>query len=148
MAEEEKNTKLRIKSFEDLIFKPHPMAIEAEKSKLPCMDPLRWTKQAIMKFDNGFSISVVLGKIFLSNGKDTYEVCVFLENYSVQLRSIINSPDFDRCFVFRDLLTDLYNDKGKSVVGNCTADQISKIMGFVQRFPDITKEVVKINKLR
>lgn len=126
-----KNTK----SFKDLIFKPHPMAIEAKKSGLACMDPLRLTEQAIMEFDNGFSISVVLGKIFFSNGKDTYEVCIFRDNSSVMLGSIIKSPDFDRYLVFRDLLTDLDDKDGKSIIGNCSADKVSKIMEMVQRLP-------------
>jgi len=52
-----------MKTFKDLEFKSHAMC---ETSKCDF-------KQAKMKFDNGKEVSVLLGKVFYSNGIDTYE---------------------------------------------------------------------------
>jgi hypothetical protein len=54
-----------MKTFENLEFKPHPLNHICPRAK-----------QAVMDFDNGASISVIIGDIFYSNGIDTYEVLV------------------------------------------------------------------------
>ena len=36
-------------------------------------------KHAVMRFDNGYGISVVKGNMFYSNGVDTYEVGILKE---------------------------------------------------------------------
>jgi len=78
-----------MKTFEDLEFKPHAIAIEAENTKNS--DPELWNKldilhdnltatHAKMLFTNGNSISVIFGSIFYSNGIDTYEAMSNTEN--------------------------------------------------------------------
>ena len=61
--------------FKDLEFKVHSLiaGISEEEMKAKAFDMLRGSKQAVVVFDNGFRLSVVLGKVFYSNGKDTYE---------------------------------------------------------------------------
>lgn len=36
----------------------------------------KWHKQAKMKFDNWYWVSIIYGSSFYSNGKDTYELAV------------------------------------------------------------------------
>ena len=47
--------------FEDLLFKPHHYGFGT---------------QAVIEFDNGYSVSVLFGELFYSNGIDTYEFAV------------------------------------------------------------------------
>ena len=54
-----------MKTFEDLEFKPHLLSNMCPNAK-----------RAVMDFDNGANISVIIGDIFYSNGIDTYEVLV------------------------------------------------------------------------
>jgi hypothetical protein len=56
-----------IKTFKDLEFEPHHLFPDA--------------KQAVMKFDNGYGVSVLIGKCFFSNGVDTYEVGILKDDY-------------------------------------------------------------------
>ena len=56
-----------MKKFNDLEFKDHPFNRIQDNGL--CM-------QAIMKFDNGYGISVLLGDKFYSNGIDTYELAI------------------------------------------------------------------------
>ena len=48
-----------MKTFKDLEFKPHTIG---------------YGKQAVMEFENGKNISVIIGEKFYSNGIDTYEI--------------------------------------------------------------------------
>jgi hypothetical protein len=69
----------KIKTFEDLVFKPHSVSKEA--CNLPASIRKEWVeaKHAVMRFDNGYGISVVKGNMFYSNGIDTYEVGILKE---------------------------------------------------------------------
>lgn len=58
-----------MKTFKDLKFEPHSIA----KSGL---DKYKDAKQATETFENGYGVSVLFGRCFYSNGKDTYEVAV------------------------------------------------------------------------
>lgn len=69
-----------MKTFEDLVFKDHPANINEENKKMlvekgldPDMDIFKPMSQAVLQFDNGKSISVIIGKLFYSNGINTYE---------------------------------------------------------------------------
>ena len=48
------------KTFEDLVFKPHPR--------------LHSGLQATLEFDNGYGASVLIGDLFYSDGAFTYEI--------------------------------------------------------------------------
>ena len=65
-----------MKEFKDLIFKPHIVTKEADKFPYPLNEKYGNAKHAIMNFENGYGVSVIIGKCFLSNGVDTYEVAV------------------------------------------------------------------------
>ncbi len=80
------------KTFADLKFKKHPKS----------------GKQAVMKFNNGYGISVLFGPVFRSDGKNTYEVSVLYNN-----EPAFNTP-----------ITD-------SVLGWQTADQVTEIMSQI-----------------
>ncbi|MEY5041018.1 MAG: hypothetical protein RLZZ414_557 [Bacteroidota bacterium] len=54
------------KTFKDLDFKPHQLKHICENAT-----------QAKIQFKNGYSLSVIFGEIFYSNGIDTYEVGCF-----------------------------------------------------------------------
>ena len=66
-------------------------------------------KQARMNFNNGYGISVLLGEMFYSNGKNTYEVAVLYDN-----KLTYNTP--------------ITND----VLGWQTAEQVTEIMSRIQ----------------
>lgn len=57
-----------MKTFKDLIFKEHVLAKDSSLFK--------GHKQATLKFDNGYGVSVQFGKRVYSNGIDTYELAV------------------------------------------------------------------------
>ncbi len=77
-----------MKTFKDLEFKEHSVAIEQNRLKqdtpevykriFPDGDILEMDKaqQSIITFDNGIRLSIVFGKCFYSNGVDTYEAMV------------------------------------------------------------------------
>lgn len=58
-----------MKTFKDLKFEPFWLIDQGYKD-------YQNHKQAIMTFDNGYSISVLIGSMFDSNGIDTYELAV------------------------------------------------------------------------
>lgn len=84
---------MAMKTFEDLVF-------EDVEKKYPELG-----KRARMQFDNGYGISVLLGKCYYSNGVDTYEVAILYNDY----------PTYD---------TDITDN----VLCGQTAEQITKIM--------------------
>lgn len=51
-----------MKTFEDLVFKPHPIGGDAK-----CAD---------LNLGNGYKASVILGGFFYSNGVDEYELAI------------------------------------------------------------------------
>jgi len=64
-----------MKTFKDLVFKEHSVAKGAKEACKRGIDMQEYTKakQAIIKFDNAKSVSVLFGSVFYSNGIDTYE---------------------------------------------------------------------------
>ncbi len=60
-----------MKTFEDLEFGPHPI-------------PDYYSQQALYKFDNGISISVITGKSAYSDEDDPYEVLIRQGNEMLQ----------------------------------------------------------------
>lgn len=81
------------KTFEDLEFKARP----------------NFGQQAVLHFDNGYGVSVLLGKQFYSNGQNTYEVGIL---YKGELASGIPFQDH--------------------IMGWKTSEQVSEIMKIVQ----------------
>lgn len=69
----------KIKTFEDLVFKPHSVSKEACNLPASIRKERMEAKHAVMRFDNGYGISVVKGNMFYSNGIDTYEVGILKE---------------------------------------------------------------------
>ncbi len=68
-------------TFEQIVFEPHPMVKEV--SGLPphlkereIFKDLLDAKQAFYKSDCGLTFSILLGNLFYSNGKDTYEIWI------------------------------------------------------------------------
>ena len=53
-----------MKTFDDLVFKPHSISLS------------NGAKMSTMDFQNGYGVSVIFGKMFYSNGIDTYELAV------------------------------------------------------------------------
>ena len=104
-----------MKTFEDLVFKPHPHAINLKEvyAKVPHIDPyiqeIFDSTQARMDFPNGYGISVLCGIVFYSNGRDTYEVGVLYQGYLIKY--------------FTD----------DSVIGWQTKEQVSEIMKKIQQ---------------
>lgn len=72
----------KFKTFKDLVFEPHPSAINAmrlyprQHDRDPYTQAMCEAAQAHMDFPNGYGISVLFGVQFYSNGRDTYEVSV------------------------------------------------------------------------
>lgn len=68
----------KLKDFNDLVFQPH--AVEIDAKRLPetawQRDEYLACKHAVLNFENGYGISVILGSIYYSNGIDTYEVAM------------------------------------------------------------------------
>ncbi len=69
-----------MKTFDDLVFKPHKATLNSEaKEQLIAAgisedsDIFSEMTQALITFDNGYKMSVIFGKMFYSNGVDTYE---------------------------------------------------------------------------
>lgn len=78
-----------MKTFKDLEFKQHHIGAG---------------RQAIINFDNGYGLSIIIGDIFYSNGIDTYEVAT--------------------------LMNEIYN--GEEPVGYLSEDDVESIMKEVQ----------------
>jgi hypothetical protein len=87
-------------TFNDLDFEAHPCG-NGQRAKF--------------KFYNGYSVSVVFGDMFYSNGVDTYELTIF-------------NPEGDI-----DYSTELTDD----VLGYQTAEEITKAMKFVNDLPNL-----------
>lgn len=71
------------KVFEELVFEKHPFHVLADEvgDTYPDYKKCKTCYQAKLQFDNGLNISAVKGELFYSNGVDTYEVCLWTEDY-------------------------------------------------------------------
>ena len=92
-----------MKTFDDLVFEKYPIAIDI-------IPDYKDAKQAVLNFDNGYGVSVLLGKCFYSNGVNTYELAV-LKGDGV-------------CFT-----TSITDD----VIGHISSDEVTDIMIRVQQ---------------
>lgn len=90
-----------MKTFKDLVFNPHP-------------NPFACGTQAKLDFDNGYSISVIFGHYFYSNGIDTYEIGI--------LKNGILCYD-----------TPITDD----VIGYVDAEEVTNIMKQIQELPSV-----------
>lgn len=92
----------KVKTFTDLVFNPHAFSKEARHLPSPLREEYMEAKHAVMRFDNGYGISVVKGDMFYSNGIDTYEVAVLkdgaicYDTTTVQRNYPIGSVDLNR----------------------------------------------------
>jgi len=93
-----------MKTFKDLQFKRHRSAYNRILA-----DEYKDAKHATMYFPNGYGISVLLGKMFYSNGVNTYEVAIL--------------RDGGICYT-----TNITND----VLGGQTEEMVTKIMEDIQ----------------
>lgn len=57
----------KVKTFTDLVFNPHAFSKEARHLPSPLREEYMEAKHAVMRFDNGYGISVVKGDMFYSN---------------------------------------------------------------------------------
>ena len=69
-----------IKTFKDLEFEMHPILLDAKSSQVT-KEVFGNSKHAVMEFENGYSVSVIFGEQFYSNGIDTYEVAIIKDNH-------------------------------------------------------------------
>ena len=92
-----------MKTFDDLVFEKHPIAIDT-------IPDYKDAKQAVLNFDNGYGVSVLLGKCFYSNEANTYELVV-LKGDGI-------------CFT-----TSITDD----VIGHISSDEVTDIMIRVQQ---------------
>lgn len=112
------------KTFKDLKFKPKYTKRELEgylKVHISLYEERKDAKQAILKFDNGYSVSVVLGSIFYSNGNDTYEVAVM----------------HNGCICYDTPVT-------SNVIPYQSADEVTEIMKEIQELPKRTEDVKSV----
>lgn len=91
-----------MKTFKDLVFEPHSIGKG---------------QHAVLEFDNGYGVSVLLGDLFYSNGVDTYEVAVLANDY----------------ICYDTPITD-------DVVGYITEDEVTEIMEKLQSYKSIKPE--------
>lgn len=77
---------MNYKTFKDIVFEKHKASIPEElidkmKESIPeDSDVFAPMFQSMTKFDNGHYISVIFGKMFYSNGLDTYEAMASEDN--------------------------------------------------------------------
>lgn len=90
-------------TFDDLVFLPHKSGLEGHT-------------HAKMTFDNGFRVSVICGKEFYSNGKDTYEVMTLNGDVSLPLADNVRHGD------------------GTGVYGHLSAHDVTAIMVVLQNY--------------
>lgn len=107
-----------MKTFKDLTFDPHPCTIALKRTFAhrcnidPHMQEMCNATQARMDFPNGYTISVICGIQFYSNGRDTYEVGV----------------------LYQDRLIRYFEHD--SVIGWQTEEQVTEIMKEVQELKE------------
>lgn len=105
----------KIYTFDDLKFEEHPDFKSAEYDEFLKRQgrrkPDNLAEVANMTFDNGYSISVLFGVAFYSNGKDTYEIMCLDPNGNV---------------LFKD-------EWGDEVLGNITSEEVTGWMIRLQK---------------
>jgi hypothetical protein len=90
-------------TFNDLEFVPHEMVQGLTEEQLEHWHTdMRGSKHAKLYLSDGVGVSVVFGKLFYSNGVDTYEAWVYGDN--------------------TEILTDCYYDEPK---GYLSADEVT-----------------------
>ena len=101
------------KTFDNLVFED--WARGYNQAIMPPLFRARFAgqKQAVLKFDNGYAISVLFGSIFYSDGISTYEVGVL-------------GPDGELCKI-----KEITGEDG-FVIGYQTKEQVTEIMKQVQ----------------
>ena len=97
------------KTFRDLKFEPHGLSNGDQLASLFLRDYYGNAKQALIEFENGYGVSVLLGRCFHSNGVDTYELGVL----------------YDGDLTFNTDITD-------DVLGHITEEEVTEIMIRVQ----------------
>lgn len=71
-------------SFSDIEFKPYFTEEEVNFiKKIRLMSDADKSMQGVVEFENGYGVSVLLGRPFQSNGKDTYEVAVTYDGHII-----------------------------------------------------------------
>ena len=71
-------------SFSDIEFKPYFTEEEVNFiKKLKLMKDVDKYMQGVVEFENGYGVSVLLGQLFHSDGKDTYEVAVTYDGHII-----------------------------------------------------------------
>ena len=113
-----------MKTFSDLKFRPRYTERELQgymKVHISLYNERKSAKQAVMKFDNGYSVSVVCGACFYSNGIDTYEVAVM----------------HNGCICYDTPIT-------SNVIPYQTAEEVTEIMREIQELPKRTDDVKSV----
>lgn len=94
-------------SFSDIEFKPYFTEEEVNFiKKVRLMSDADKSMQGVVEFENGYGISVLLGRPFLSNGKDTYEVAVTYDGHIINR----DNEQWVECFLNRNEVEKLMNN--------------------------------------
>ena len=103
------------KTFEDLVFEDWARRQGYNQATMPPLFRAQFAGQklAVLKFDNGYAISVLFGSTFYSDGISTYEVGIL-------------GPGGDLCCIPE--LTGEYDN----VIGYQSKEQVTAIMKLVQ----------------
>lgn len=100
---------MEYKTFEDLQFEPHHLLKDGNDQMLN--EVFGGSKHAVVKFANGYGVSVVFGDKFYSNGIDTYEVAI------IKGKGIASDENGDQM-----------------VFGRVSKERVTEIMKMVQDF--------------
>lgn len=94
-------------SFSDIEFKPYFTEEEVNFiKKLKLMKDVDKYMQGVVEFENGYGVSVLLGQLFHSDGKDTYEVAVTYDGHIINR----DNEQWVECFLNRYEVEKLINN--------------------------------------
>lgn len=94
-------------SFSDIEFKPYFTEEEVNFiKKVRLMSDADKSMQGVVEFENGYGVSVLLGRPFQSNGKDTYEVAVTYDGHIINR----DNRQWVECFLNRYEVEKLMNN--------------------------------------
>lgn len=94
-------------SFSDIEFKPYFTEEEVNFiKKIRLMSDADKSMQGVVEFENGYGVSVLLGRPFQSNGKDTYEVAVTYDGHIINR----DNRQWVECFLNRYEVEKLMNN--------------------------------------